>query len=156
MSGSNFIAAQRDHETLILTPPTSLGEIVFLQRELERKQVLDLLDDPAIKNVIIDFQALDYCGSSALALIIHFGEIAARRGGEMVFCNVSEHAREILKATHLQDNWLITNSRADALQAVSLYEAATLDPLQNSTDCACRTDWQDILMGTSAGHTTVG
>jgi anti-anti-sigma factor len=152
---ANFISVEQDRETLILTPPASLGEIVCLQRELEKKQILDLLGDPAIKNVVIDFHAVDCFGSSALALIIHFGEVAARRHGEMVFCNVSEHALEILKATRLENHWLITNSRAEALSAVGIFEAAMMDPLQSSTGCACPTDWQSILLDNTASQPVV-
>ena len=105
-------------ETVILTPATNLGE--FRSQELEgaKEWLIRLLEEEAIKNIVVDCQHMDYCGSTALALLATLGQTVNARHGRMVFCNVSSHTLEILKATNLVSRWLLTSTKARALEVI--------------------------------------
>jgi anti-anti-sigma factor len=104
---------------IILTPQTNLGEFRWLELEFEREGLVNLLDNSGTKNVVIDFHALDYFGSTALALIVRLGELVNKRDGCMVLCNLSDHALEILEATNLTNRWLMVDSKEAALDALA-------------------------------------
>jgi anti-anti-sigma factor len=118
MHPSAFLLVEREGESLLVTPTTNLGELHCLQLGFEKSQVLRLFEDHGVKNVVIDFRATEYLGSTALTLLVNLKEIATSRGGHMVLCNVSDRLRWILAVANLQDFWLSAASRAEALLEV--------------------------------------
>jgi stage II sporulation protein AA (anti-sigma F factor antagonist) len=73
-----------------------------------------------IKNVVVDLCRTDYCGSTALGLIVRLWRRVRQNGGRMALCNLSEHEREIFAIAKLDSLWPICLSREDALQAIEL------------------------------------
>jgi anti-anti-sigma factor len=114
-----FLEVECERQTIILTPATNLGEFRCQELEAAKEWILQVLEDPEIKNVVIDCHATDYFGSTALALLVTLGRIVDSRSGRMVFCNVSGHALEIFKATNLLDQWLLAHSKENALELIS-------------------------------------
>jgi anti-anti-sigma factor len=117
--GGAFVI-ERDGETLIVTPVTDLRELNYPQIEAGAREVLDLLDGPSVKNVVLDFHKTDYYGSTALGFFLKVWTRVRSRDGKMAFCHVSGHEREILRITKLDGLWPICSSREEALGAVKM------------------------------------
>jgi anti-sigma B factor antagonist len=109
---------EREDETLLLTPVTDLGEMVFQVIEAETGPTLDLLSATSARNVVLDFGRTDYFGTTALGFFIKLWKKVRSLGGHMAFCNVSEHEMEILRLTKLDHLWSICPTREEALGAV--------------------------------------
>jgi anti-anti-sigma factor len=105
-------------DTIIVVPAADLRALDYKRVELGAKAILELLDDAAIKNVVVDFGKTDYYGSTALGFFVKLLKRVRSRNGLMAFCNVSDHEKEILRITGLHQSWPICASRIEALEAV--------------------------------------
>lgn len=112
----------QEGDTLLVSPTANLGELDCGQIESEGRGVLDLMANPSVRNVVLDFRRTDYCGSTALGLFLRLWKRVRGRGGRMAFCNVSEHEREILAVTKLDGLWPVCRSREEALRVVRTRE----------------------------------
>jgi anti-anti-sigma regulatory factor len=66
----------------------------------------------------LDFCKTDFYGSTALAFFVKLWKWSRKRDGRLVFCNLSEHEKEILEVAHLDQLWPICQTKSEALQAV--------------------------------------
>jgi anti-anti-sigma factor len=114
----NVFEIEREGNTLIVIPRVNISELAFEQIQAELDDIVDSFADPSTKNIILDFQHTDYYGSTALGWFVKLWKEVARRSGRMIFCNVSNHEKEILKLTNLDHLWPICASREEALQMV--------------------------------------
>jgi anti-anti-sigma factor len=115
---SGAFEIERDGDTLIVTPLNNLRELEFPQIETGAKEILSLLSSASVKNVIVDFHKTDYYGSTALGFFVKLWKRVRERKGRMVFCNVSDHEREILNVMRLDKLWPVRTSRDEARQAL--------------------------------------
>jgi anti-anti-sigma factor len=104
--------------TIIITPVADLRELAYPQIEAGAAEVLRLLNQPPVKDVIVDFQRTDYYGSTALGFFLKVWKRVKSANRNMAFCNVSDHEMEILRITKLDHVWPIYASREEALQAI--------------------------------------
>jgi anti-anti-sigma factor len=109
---------ERKGQTLLVTALSDLRELDFSMIEAGGSDILNLLGNGTVKNVVLDFHKTDYYGSTALGFFVKLWKRVRDRQGRMVFCGVSEHEREILKATNLDGLWPIFLSWEEALKAV--------------------------------------
>jgi len=109
---------EQQGDTIIAAPAVDLREFDFQRIEEGAERILDLLNAPGIKNVVLDFHKTDYYGSTALGFFLKLWKRVRVRNGRMAFCNVSEHEKEILQVTKLDHLWSICSSRSEALKAV--------------------------------------
>lgn len=109
---------EQEGDTIIVVPAVDLRELDYQRIEQGAATILDLLSGTAIQNVVLDFRKTDYYGSTALGFFLNLWKEVRRRNGRMVFCNVSDHEKEILRITTLDHSWPICSSRAEALAAV--------------------------------------
>src|SRR3972149_1061948 len=107
MPPSKFFRVDRDGNTLIavtLREITSLAdedleeELEHLQRELEQ---------PEVKNLVMDFGQVSYLESCTLNTMIGLWKRVRLCNGKMALCNVSSLAREILEITKFDPAWPI-------------------------------------------------
>ncbi len=105
-------------DTLIVAPVVDLSELDYQRIDAGAGEILGLLNGGGIKNVVLDFHRTDYYGSSALGFFLKLWKRVRIRDGRMAFCNVSDHERDILRATKLDHLWPILPSRSEALEAV--------------------------------------
>jgi anti-anti-sigma factor len=110
---------EREGETLVVTALADLSELGYQQIEAGGRDVLDSIDQTAVRNVVVDFRKTDYCGSTALGLLVRIWKQVKSRGGRMALCHVSAHEKEILEVTHLDHVWPLFPSRSAALKAVA-------------------------------------
>jgi anti-anti-sigma factor len=113
-----FEIEQKD-DTIIVVPTVDLREIEYQRIEEGARKVLDLLNGISVKSVVLDFHKTDYYGSTALGFFVKLWKRVRSRNGRMAFCNVSDHEREILQITALDQLWPICSSRIEALEAVA-------------------------------------
>jgi len=119
MAKNSVFDFEHDGSILLLIPNTDLRELEFDTLEAGAAEVFNQLDSDATKNVIIDFHKTDYYGSTALAFFVKFWKRVKSRGGNMVFCNVSEHEQEILALTNLTSLWPICHDRQAAIDLIN-------------------------------------
>jgi len=119
MQNAKYLTIEQTGKTIVVTPSTNLSELAFERIETEAAEVFDLLDKQPRRNVVIDFQQTDYYGSTALSFFVKLWKRVRQAGGEMVFCNVSDHEREILEVTKLDALWGIYPTREEALAHVA-------------------------------------
>jgi anti-anti-sigma factor len=117
-TGTGIFDCERLGDTLVVTPLANLCELNYQEIEWEGTHILGLLNDPSLKNVIVDLQCSDYTGSTALSVFVRWWKVINRRNGRFAFCNLSKHEKYILNVTRLDTRWLICESREAALRAV--------------------------------------
>jgi anti-anti-sigma factor len=117
---TGLLTVDRVGDTLVVTPLADLGELEYQQIESGARHVCDLLNDPSVTNIVLDFQQTAYYGSSALGFFVRLWKRVSRRHGRMAFCNLSPQEKEILRLTRLDSLWLICGSREEAMQRVGL------------------------------------
>jgi anti-anti-sigma factor len=118
---------ERKGQTLVVTPRTNLRELDYEAIEAGAGEILHLLGNGTIRNVVLDFHRTDYYGSTALGFFVKLWKRVRDRNGRMAFCGVSEHEREILRATNLDGLWPICSSRQEAFEAVTSAGKKELD-----------------------------
>ena len=118
MPTTGAFEVEREGETVIVTPRMDLRELDYQEIEAGARDILRLLEDNAIKNVVLDFHKTDYYGSTALGFFVKLWKRIRDRDGRMAFAGLSEHEREILTVTHLDGLWPVCSSREEALKAV--------------------------------------
>lgn len=117
MRRAGIFAIERKGKTVVLTLEEDLGEVAFM--ETNAAEVINVFDDPTIKNLVIDFARSDYFGSTTLAFFIRLWKIVTERNGKMVLCNLSEHEKEILTVTKLDHLCTMCGSREEAMLAIA-------------------------------------
>jgi anti-anti-sigma factor len=116
LPSSHIFQTERDGDTLVLTPKVNLSELEYAQSMTE--DVIALFADATIKNLVIDFHKTDYFGSTALGFFIRLWKRIQERKGRMVLCNLSDHEKEILQVTKLDECWPQVDSRAEAIKFI--------------------------------------
>jgi len=71
------------------------------------------------KTIVLDFAGLDYMNSGGIGLLVTLLVRAQRQGQRLTACGLSEHYREILALTRIDEAIAIYPSEADILAAVS-------------------------------------
>ena len=71
------------------------------------------------KTIVLDFSGLDYMNSGGIGLLVTLLVRAQRQGQRLTACGLSEHYREILALTRIDEAIAIYPSEADVLAAVS-------------------------------------
>jgi anti-anti-sigma factor len=107
---------EREGETVIITLVENLSEILYT--DTHTSSALDVVNDPTIRNIVMDFHKTDYFGSTSLGLFLKLWKVVTHRKGRMAFCNLSDHEREILKITRLDTYWILCGSREEAMSFV--------------------------------------
>jgi anti-anti-sigma factor len=113
---TDLFAVERVGDTLVVTPLADLGELDYQQIGSGARHVDDLLNDPSVRNVVMDFGRTAFFGSSALAFFVRLWKTVSARQGRLAFCNLSPEEREVLKHTRLDTLWPVCGSREEALR----------------------------------------
>jgi|SRR6516164_745180 anti-anti-sigma factor len=115
---TDIFAIDQIGETIIVAPLMDLRELVYQQIEARMSDLLEYLTGTKVKDVVVDFHATDYFGTTALGCFIKLWKHVSSRNGHMAFCNVSEHEREVLRITKLDTLWPIYSSKEEALRSL--------------------------------------
>lgn len=116
-TASGIFEIEQEDDTIIVVPTMNLQELDYQRIEEGARKILDLLNGTDTKAVVLDFHKTDYYGSTVLGFFLKLWKRVKSRNGRMAFCNVSDHEKEILRITGLDQLWPICSSRSKALEA---------------------------------------
>lgn len=91
------------------------GELDHHTAETIRDQMDKLLEDPTIRNMIIDAKDLGFMDSSGIGVFIGRYKIITRRSGSMAVANISNHLDKIFEVSGL---YKIINSYSNVQEAL--------------------------------------
>ena len=69
------------------------------------------------KNIIVDFENIDYMSSAGLRVVFKSSKTLAREDGRLILCSVHKYIREIFKITGIDKFVLIVDTMEQALRA---------------------------------------
>jgi anti-anti-sigma factor len=91
---AGIFEVEQEDDTVIVVPVVDLRELDYQRIEAEASEILELLNGPGIKNVILDFGKTDYYNCTALGFFLKLWKKVRGRNGRMAFCNVSDTSRK--------------------------------------------------------------
>ena len=94
------------------------GELDHHTAEAIRDQMDKLLDDPTIKNMVIDAGNLSFMDSSGIGVFIGRYKKISRRGGCMAVANINNHIDKIFELSGLYKIIKAYSSVQDALDDI--------------------------------------
>lgn len=109
---------ERDGNVLIVIPQGDASGFRYNDVHQESNLVLQVLDDPSLVNVVVDFTSEQMLGSIIISVVIKVCRKAGGKGGKAAFCNASSNMLEVLQTMNLTKLWTHYTNRADAIAAV--------------------------------------
>ncbi|MBW3542508.1 MAG: STAS domain-containing protein [Planctomycetes bacterium] len=110
---------ERAAPTLVVIPQGPALKFPYPEVHRESNDVFRLLDEPALKNVLIDLSAVDYVDSVIIGSIIRLLQKAKLKRGKACFCRASQQMYEILKSIKIGSLWPLFDTREEALAAMN-------------------------------------
>lgn len=74
---------------------------------------------PRTQAIVLNFSALDYMNSTGIGLLVTLLVRAQRQGQRIFACGLSEHYRQILELTRLDEAISVVDTETEALTSVS-------------------------------------
>ena len=105
--------------TLIVAPRGSVSTLAGEDVNAELGGLLQQVDRPEVKHVVIDLEKANFFGSSMLGVMNALWSRVRPGGGKLAICNVSETGLEILHVSKFDTLWPICASRQAALDKVN-------------------------------------
>ena len=105
-------------ETLIISPTGEAFEFRHSLVVSEMHTVLELLEEPAVRNLVIDLTRAEYYGSVIIGALNTMVNRILENGGKVATCNASEEMQNVLKIMNLTERWPNYPSRRKALKAM--------------------------------------
>jgi len=90
---TNIFEIVRDGDCLLVIPAMDLGETVFEQNREQTAALVEALDEPSVRNLVMDFHKTQQFGSTALGFFVKLWKRVRNRNGRMAFCNLSPHEK---------------------------------------------------------------
>lgn len=82
--------------------------VVFLEGELDhhtasqvREYIDEKLEDPTIKNIVMDIKGLNFMDSSGIGVLIGRYKVVSKRGGKLGVVNINSHIDRIFEVSGL-------------------------------------------------------
>jgi len=110
---------ERDGVTLIVSLQNDClnTEESALEREIDNLH--KVLDEPSMKNVVVDIGSLPFFGSIIIGAIMGLCTKAVARGGKAVMCDASEGMRDVIRIMKLDTVIPYFQTREEALKIVA-------------------------------------
>jgi anti-anti-sigma factor len=89
-------------------------------------QLYALVEDMGRKNLLLNFDAVEYMASLALGKLVMLNKKIQLAGGWLGLCALGATVRQLFEVTHLNDLFLIYADEAQALQAVPVAESEVM------------------------------
>ena len=109
---------ERDGNVLIVIPQGDASGFRYHDVHQESNAVLQILDDPSLLHVVVDFTSELMLGSIIISVIIKVCRKAGSKGGKAVFCKAAPDMLEVLETMNLTRLWTHYATRAEAIAAV--------------------------------------
>jgi len=115
---SPYLQVEQVTSALAVTPLRTIGTLADANVRAELVEVMALFERLGVTDAVVDFAQLKYFGASVLELLRTLGKKVESCGGQMVLCNLSTVAREVLQITRLDTFWPSYLSRERAISAL--------------------------------------
>lgn len=109
---------ERDGNVLIVIPQGDASGFRYHDVHQESNTTLQVLDDPSLAHVVVDFTSEQMLGSIIISVVIKVCRKAGGKGGKAAFCNASSDMLEVLQTMNLTRLWTHYPSRSEAIAAV--------------------------------------
>jgi anti-anti-sigma regulatory factor len=109
---------ERDDDVLIVIPQGDAHGFRYHEVHLESNATLQVLDDPSLRHVIIDFGSEHVLGSIMISVVIKICRKVGTRGGKAAFCNANPDMLDVLHTMNLDRLWPYCPTREDALTSL--------------------------------------
>lgn len=109
---------ERDGNVLIVIPQGDAGGFRYNDVHQESNATLQVLDDPSLLHVVVDFASEQMLGSIMISVVIKVCRKAGAKGGSAAFCSASGNMLEVLQTMNLTKLWAHYPTRAEAITAV--------------------------------------
>ena len=119
MTDPHYVRLEELGDALIVSPLAGFGDLMRPEVAREWKLVLDRLDAPERKRLVIDLREIPYFGSTLLDWLVQLWNRMKAKGGGMAACNVSPIGREIFSLARLDTLWRVCASRDEALATLA-------------------------------------
>jgi len=118
---SGFTRIDTIHEGAVgvVQPHGSVSSLVREEDPPHWDELAGQLSEGRLRSVVVDFADVPYFGARMLEALRVLGHHVQQVGGEMVLCNVSGMAREVLRVSQFETRWSIYASREEALRQLS-------------------------------------
>lgn len=110
---------ERGDETAVVTLLVESDRTRYNELHVETGRVAQLLADPQIKNLVVDFNQVHFLSSVFIGAIVQMARQVMHGPGRTLMCNLSENVREILKTMNLFRLWPCVESRQKALEVLA-------------------------------------
>jgi len=114
----NLFTIDRDGAILIVALPNT--PVSFFDEEIleEVESICEILKDPAITNLVMDFGQCPYFGSAILGAVVTLYINVRDRQRHFTACNITKDGRELLQISKFDTLWPIFDSREEALNSI--------------------------------------
>ena len=110
---------ERLDSVLVVLPQGAALNFQYNQVHLESNALFRVVEEPAMKNAIVDLAAVDYVDSVIISSILRVCTKTKQKGGKAVFCNATESMASVLKCIKIGKLWPLYTTREEALQALT-------------------------------------
>lgn len=115
---SHALSLDWREDLVIITLGRDLGEFAFYEFKEEIEAAERKFEVAHERHVIINCRDTDYFGSSAMGFFARLWKQVRLRGGGMVFCELSEHEKELLNVAGLDTLWPARSTLEQAISAI--------------------------------------
>ena len=118
MTSTKHVVTEIVDGTLIVSLRSELGSLTDEGRDEEfDRTVAQVVDNPEVRNVLLDLTNASYFGSEVLEWMVVLWKRVKEKGGSMALCHVATSAREILTIARFDTIWPIHDNREDGLDS---------------------------------------
>ena len=104
-------------DTAIVAPRGDANVFRYHDVHSESNRLEELLDEPELVNLLIDFSKVKTVGSIMLGVLIKLARKVGQSGGQAAFCNASSDMLDLLRSMKLDSIWTDYDSSQEALAA---------------------------------------
>ena len=116
MLNPGLFRTEQIDDTLVVIALGSGSQIAEQRAQEESEAVLRQLQNPGVKNLLIDLESAGSLTTEMLGLMQRFRREVHALNGKMGLCNVPPAGREVLRFVQLDTLWPIHSSRDRALR----------------------------------------
>jgi len=116
-SPCRFEEAERG--VIVVSPRPELNDVQWADIEEIGDGIVSRVRDKSRPRVVIDLTEMNYMGSAMVALLVRVWKAVDENGGKLAVCNVNHLVREVLDLAGLTQKWTVTDTREEAVSAVS-------------------------------------
>lgn len=113
-----YVRVDRAGDSLVVAPLFTFATFTEADLVEEWRALQEQLDQPGIKNVVVDLGEIPYFGSTVLEWMVQMWRRAKAKGGTLATCNCSPIGKEVLHAARFDTLWQIFDSRQQAIEAL--------------------------------------